>query len=210
MTEATSRPEWATAPDVASLLAEAGIDDQVVGSAVHDGPQGPQRVALTSSGSDRIIGGIGVPGSTNAIVVRERATVFETVNRVLAAAAQWCGYTLGYKPVNDPQARHGSGGRVLIDIDHVRADGGSAHPEAPLALAAWVAAINTLMAGTTPQVTISVLGQQLPTSATRPDRREWPRCSSTVRYCPSTVRYGSAVNAALGRRVAGPAPRDRA
>jgi hypothetical protein len=149
-----SGQRWPSAPEVASQLTAIGIHDPVVGSAVCEGPQGLQRIALTASGSDRVVGSIGVPGTTNAIVVRERATVFETVNRVLVAAAQWCGYTLGYKPVN------GSGGRLLIDIDQVSANRQHAHHNAPLALAAWVSAINALMANTIPQVTVSVLGQR--------------------------------------------------
>ena len=154
------RRQWASVPSVASQLAAAGIHDPIVGSAVHEGPQGLQRIALIASGSDRVVGGIGVPGNVNAIIVRERATVFETVNRVLVAAAQWCDYTLGYKPVNDPQAQSGSGGRLLIDIDKVSANGQHTHRDAPLALAAWVAAINVLMANAAPRVTVSVLGQR--------------------------------------------------
>lgn len=152
---------WASTPEVATKLAAVGITDRVVGSAVCDGPQGRQRIALTASGSDRVVGGVGVSGSTNAIVVRERATVFETANNVLAAVAQWCGYTLGYKPVNDSHAGDASRGLLLLDIDKVSPrGGGTAHRDAPLALAAWVSAINTLMADGSPRVAVSVLGQR--------------------------------------------------
>jgi hypothetical protein len=148
---------WPSAPDVAARLAAAGITDRVVGSAVCDGPHGIQRIALTASGSDRLVGGIGIPGNTNAIVVRERSTLLETVNALLAAAAQWCGYALAY----DPPQRTGSGGPLLIDISQVSPRGGqTAHPNALLGLAACIRAINTLMADTTPQVSVSVLGQR--------------------------------------------------
>jgi hypothetical protein len=148
---------WPSAPDVAARLAAAGITDRIIGSAVCEGPHGIQRIALTAAGSDRLVGGIGVPGSANAIVVRERSTLVETVNAVLAAAAQWCGYTFAY----DPPQRTGSGGPLLIDISQVSPRGGqSAHPDALLGLAAWIKAINTLLADTVPQVSVSVLGQR--------------------------------------------------
>lgn len=148
---------WPSAPDVSARLAAAGITDRIIGSAVCEGPHGIQRIALTASGSDRLVGGIGVPGSTNAIVVRERSTLLETVNAVLAAAAQWSGYTFAY----DPPQRTGSGGPLLIDISQVSPRGGQpAHPDALLGLAAWIKAINTLMADTVPQVSVSVLGQR--------------------------------------------------
>jgi hypothetical protein len=152
----SSRPQWGSVPGVADRLAAVGITAPVVGSAVHEGPQGPQRIALVASGPDQVIGGIGMPGNTNAVVVRERDTVLETVNRVLTAAAQWCEYTLGYVPANDPRGE----GRLLIDIDQAVPKSGSAHQDAALAVAAWVAALNTLTAAVTPQVSITVLGQR--------------------------------------------------
>lgn len=150
--------QLSAAPDTANMLAPHGIHDRVVSSAACGGPQGTQRIALTASGTDRVIGGIGIPGGINAIVVRERRTVFETANAVLAAVAQWTGYTLGYKPINNPDAHAADGGRLLINIDHVTPRGPVAHPDGPLALAAWVTAMNTLMAGTAPQVFVSVVG----------------------------------------------------
>jgi hypothetical protein len=156
----TGGQRWPTAPDVTAKLVDVGICDTVVGSAACAGPQGTQRIALAASGADRVVGGAGVPGSTNAVVVRERGTLFETVNAVLAAVAQWTGYTLGYKPVNNPGVQSADGGRLLINIDHVIPSGQAVHANAPLALAAWVTAINTLMADSTPRVTVSVLGQR--------------------------------------------------
>ena len=146
------------APDIATLLATVGVHDPIVGSAVCAGPQGAQRLALTASGADRLVGGIGIPGRINAIVVRRRATVFETANAVLAAVAQWTGYTLGYKPVANPDPGAADGGRVLIDIDRIAPYGPAEHADAPLALAAWVTIMNTLLADASPRVLVSVLG----------------------------------------------------
>ena len=147
-------------PQITDTLALLGIHDPVVGSAACGGPQGTQRIVLTASGTDRVVGGIGIPGGINAVVVRERRTVFETANAVLAAIAQWAGYTLGYKPVNNPDAQAADGGRLLIDIDRVAPQGPAAHADGPLALATWVTAMNTLMTDTAPQVIVSVLGQR--------------------------------------------------
>jgi len=142
--------------DIRALLTTVGIQDTAVASAACDGPQGTQRIALTATGPDRVVGGIGVLGSANAVVVRQRETVFETANAVLAAVAQWTGCTLGYKPANNPGARNADGGRVVMNIDHVVPRGPDLHVSAPLALAAWVTAINALMASTTPQVVVLV------------------------------------------------------
>jgi hypothetical protein len=147
------RQRWPSAPDVAGKIAAAGITDNVVGSATCAGPQGVQRIALTASGKDQMIGGVGESGATNAIVVRERGTLLETVNAVLAAAAQWSGYKLGYKPISNPHA-------LLIDIDQVIPSSRAAHPDALGTLAAWVNAINTLAADTAPPVAVSLMGQR--------------------------------------------------
>lgn len=150
----------AGAQDIVALLAAVGIRDTVIASVTGDGPRGKQRIVLTASGSDRVVDSISAPGSLNAVVVRRRDTVFETANAVLAAVAQWTGYTLGYKPVNNPGASRADGGQVIINIDHAEPCGPSLHASAPMALAAWVIGINALMADVKPQVIVSVAGQR--------------------------------------------------
>jgi hypothetical protein len=156
---AQSSGQGSATQDILALLAAVGIRDTVIASVTRDGPRGKQRIVLTASGSDRVVDSIGAPGSLNAVVVRRRDTVFETANAVLAAVAQWTGYTLGYKPVNNSGVGSADDGQLIINIDHAEPCAPSLHASAPLALAAWVMGINALMANTKPQVIVSVAGQ---------------------------------------------------
>lgn len=151
---------WTLEPSTARCLEQAGISELVLGSAVIEGPHGPQRVAVLASGGDRRVGTIDDPDGLKAIVVRQRDSVEDTVLRLLHAAAQWCDYSLRFTPPNVIQDQNRNRALVQIDIDQASPLNAPARPHAPLALAAWISAINALGMSTTPEVTVSIMGKR--------------------------------------------------
>lgn len=151
---------WTLDPSTVSCLEQVGIHEPVLGSAVIEGPYGPQRVAVLASGGDRRVGTIDDLNGLKAVVVRQRDSVEDTVLRLLHAAAQWCDYSLRFTPPNVIQDLSGNRALVQIDIDQASPLNGPARPHAPLALAAWISAINALGTSTTPEVAISIMGKR--------------------------------------------------
>lgn len=151
---------WTLDSSTARCLEQVGISELVLGSAVIEGPHGPQRVAVLASGKDRRVGTIDDPDGLKAIVVRQRNSVEDTILHLLHAAAQWCDYLLRFTPPNVIQDQNGNRALVQIDIDQASPLNAPVRPHAPLALAAWIAAINELGTSTTPEVTVSIMGKR--------------------------------------------------
>lgn len=151
---------WTLDPSTASCLEQVGIRERVLGSAMIEGPHGPQRVAVLASGGDRRVGTIDDPDGLKAVVVRQRDSVEDTILRLLHASAQWCDYSLRFTPPNVVRDLHGNRALVQIDIDQASPLNGPVRRHAPLALAAWVSAINALSSSTKPEVVISIRGKR--------------------------------------------------